>query len=417
MNTSILVLLLALALALAPSAGHAAAGNAPAAVSSTLLSAVTNAVRIGPGVPVIIETDMGTDCDDAVDLTFAHRLMDLGAINILAVVTPITNWWSGAAIHAINTYNGRGDIPIGVMKTRPDVWIPDWPDNYGSALATNFPHAFNGNTNCEDAVQLCRKIFAASPDQSITWVSLSPPGDIFVLFVQDADWISPLHSKDLFNLKVKDFVSVLGDMPSGYEFDVYKYPYYGTNIYGMTNRLTFVPGRLPATYYTMAGYSNVVTRDNPLHMAVSLGLVALGDGSVSRPAWGQLCLLYAAYGLSTNFTAVTTGTNLIDIPSGSNYWQGTTIRNQQYLQSAGNSNAVVALINSNLFSKPLLSGANGLYESVGAQAASYGGVNPLAQRIYFGPTNSPAFAPPNGSLYLSGQGTLYLRTNGAWIIK
>lgn len=386
--------------------------------------------RLGPPLNVIIETDLGYDCDDAVDLFFAHRMADLGYYNILAIVTPLTNWWSCAAIQAINTYNGRPNIPVGVIKTRSDVWIPV-ADNYASALATNFPHTLSGSTNFDDAVSICRRILASSADQSITWIEIAPPGVIFCLFDQGPDGYSPLHSIPLWNKKVKEFVGVLGDMPQpdgswGFEYDVNKYVYYATNIYSMTNKITFIPGGWAVGYNTCGGYQTILPVDSPLKMALRLGFDFIGGGAATRPGWGQLCMFYSIFGLGTNFTAQTVGTNFFDLSTGSNVWRGAVSVNEQYLLPlAASSNTVISYINSNIFSLPKLGLANNpnvtastnigvVANSPPLSANSLAGTDVInGPRIYFGPTNSPTFPAIAGSIYTSAAGKVYIHTNSA----
>ena len=72
-------------------------------------------------VKLILDTDMSGDCDDAGALALLHALADRGECEILAVVTnrrDLTDA-SAAAVDAINTYYGRGDIPIGTDKNGP----------------------------------------------------------------------------------------------------------------------------------------------------------------------------------------------------------------------------------------------------------------------------------------------------------
>src|SRR5687768_10367927 len=69
-----------------------------------------------PPVRIIFDTDMDSDCDDAGALAVLHALADRGEAEILATVASSKNPWSAPCVDAINTYYGRGDLPIGVPK-------------------------------------------------------------------------------------------------------------------------------------------------------------------------------------------------------------------------------------------------------------------------------------------------------------
>jgi len=89
---------------------------ATAAVSMTLIAgcmtrmppASSPAARTPAGVPVILDTDIGTDVDDAGALAVLHALASRGEARILAVMSSNRNPWSGAAIDVISTCHRRG---------------------------------------------------------------------------------------------------------------------------------------------------------------------------------------------------------------------------------------------------------------------------------------------------------------------
>lgn len=64
---------------------------------------------------VIFDTDIDGDNDD-VAAAILHALADLGKVDILAMGVVSRHPYSPACLDAINTYYGRGDIPIGVYK-------------------------------------------------------------------------------------------------------------------------------------------------------------------------------------------------------------------------------------------------------------------------------------------------------------
>jgi len=64
---------------------------------------------------IILDTDMGSDCDDAGALSVLHRLADEKKAEILAVTYCSTEIHGAVALKAINSWFGRGDILVGRM--------------------------------------------------------------------------------------------------------------------------------------------------------------------------------------------------------------------------------------------------------------------------------------------------------------
>jgi hypothetical protein len=119
-------------------------------------------------VRVILDTDMDSDCDDAVALGVLHALADRGEVDILAVMVSALNRHAGPCADAINTYYGHPDIPIGTAR-RP---APDQPSLYTEGVARRCPHDLVDNLAAPDAVELYRSILQAQPDQSVTIVTV-----------------------------------------------------------------------------------------------------------------------------------------------------------------------------------------------------------------------------------------------------
>lgn len=67
-------------------------------------------------VPVIFDTDMGNDIDDALALAMLHALESRGETKLLAVTLTKDNPWAGRYVSAVNTFYGRAGIPLGAVK-------------------------------------------------------------------------------------------------------------------------------------------------------------------------------------------------------------------------------------------------------------------------------------------------------------
>ena len=67
-------------------------------------------------VPVIFDTDMGNDVDDALALAMLHALESRGECRLIGVTVTKDNPWAPVFVDLVNTFYGRGEIPVGMVK-------------------------------------------------------------------------------------------------------------------------------------------------------------------------------------------------------------------------------------------------------------------------------------------------------------
>jgi inosine-uridine nucleoside N-ribohydrolase len=128
-------------------------------------------------VPVIFDTDMGNDIDDALALALLHALESRGECRIIAVTITKDNRWAAPYIDLVNTFYRRPAIPIGMVKgsgvTPADsamIRVPaerKRPD--GSFV---YPHKLLSGADAPDAVSVLRKALEAQPDHAVTIVQV-----------------------------------------------------------------------------------------------------------------------------------------------------------------------------------------------------------------------------------------------------
>ncbi|WP_233902940.1 nucleoside hydrolase [Stieleria maiorica] len=165
-------------------------------------------------VPIIFDTDMAGDCDDAGALAVLNALADRGEAQILAVVTnrKCTAGVSGGACDAINTFYGRPDIPIGTDKDGAKFpW--NKPSTYTPALFEDFPHDSPVDTELPDALEVYRKTLAAAPDGSVVICSVGALSNLEDLLNSPADEHSPRTGIELIETKVRQTVIMGGEFP------------------------------------------------------------------------------------------------------------------------------------------------------------------------------------------------------------
>jgi inosine-uridine nucleoside N-ribohydrolase len=174
---------------------------------TTALADVGVAALAGrPPVRVIFDCDMDSDCDDAGALGLLHALADLGEAEILAVMISALDPNAAPCADAINTYYGRGDLPIGTAR-RP---APDQKSKYTKAVADRCPHDLKASADAPDAVELYRRILEAEKDGAVTLVTVGDMTNLAKLLRVPAEGERP-SGVDLVKRKVKLWVCMGGN--------------------------------------------------------------------------------------------------------------------------------------------------------------------------------------------------------------
>src|SRR5882672_2213197 len=81
-----------------------------------ILAALVVASAFGQPTPVIFDTDMGNDVDDALALAMLHALESRGECRLIAVTITKDNPWAAVYVDLVNTFYGRAHIPVGVVQ-------------------------------------------------------------------------------------------------------------------------------------------------------------------------------------------------------------------------------------------------------------------------------------------------------------
>ncbi len=139
-----------------------------------------------------------------------HALADRGEARLLAVMMSDANGESPRCTDAINTWYGRGNVPIGVR--RPGGGKAN--SRYARQIAGEFPNDFSFDKS-PDAVLLYRRILAAEADHSVVIVSIGTLENLADLLQSQPDDHSPLAGADLVRRKVRLWSCMGGNYPAG----------------------------------------------------------------------------------------------------------------------------------------------------------------------------------------------------------
>lgn len=159
---------------------------------------------------LIFDTDFGGDADDLGALVMLNNFMKKGECELLAVMCWNTEPHAVSAIDAVNKYYGNPEVLVGARKD--DAGTIDW--QHSKVIADNFPFKTD-KKSAPESTKLYRKLLAQSKDQELTIITVGPMLNIKRLLESTADEYSELNGKDLISKKVKEFVIMGGQFPSG----------------------------------------------------------------------------------------------------------------------------------------------------------------------------------------------------------
>ena len=166
-------------------------------------------------VPVIFDTDMGNDVDDALALAMLCRYSDDGNVNLLGVMVNKNNLASAECVDIVDTYYGYGSVPIGVAE-KPVDSSADGVNLNGMNFVTavsrmDFPRSVKDYSSLPTAVSLYRKLLASQDDNSVKIISVGFSTNLAALLASGPDGISPLSGKELMAQKVKGVYVMAGN--------------------------------------------------------------------------------------------------------------------------------------------------------------------------------------------------------------
>jgi inosine-uridine nucleoside N-ribohydrolase len=142
----------------------------------TMFLALALGAAVAQPVPVIFDTDMGNDVDDALALAMLHALESRGECRLAAVTITKDNPWSAVYVDLVNTFYGRARIPVGVVKggvtpeDSPMIQRPSERRRADGRLV--YPRRLASGTEAPEAVALLRRVLAAEPDGSVVMVQV-----------------------------------------------------------------------------------------------------------------------------------------------------------------------------------------------------------------------------------------------------
>lgn len=177
--------------------------------------ATSNSSQLCPAqepVRLIFDTDIGNDVDDVLALGVIHALESRGKCRLLAVTITKDNPLAAEFVSAVNTFYGRGSIPIGIVKggvTKENGrFLKLARTRDGDQL--RYPHALEGE-QVEEATSLLRRVLSEQPDGSVVIAQVGFSTNLARLLDSPPDEHSALAGVDLVKRKVRLLSMMAGD--------------------------------------------------------------------------------------------------------------------------------------------------------------------------------------------------------------
>jgi inosine-uridine nucleoside N-ribohydrolase len=143
-----------------------------------------------PPVRLIFDTDVGNDIDDALALGVIHALQSRHECRLLAVTINKDEPSCAPFVDLVNTFYGRADIPIGVVRGGK---TPEASRYTGPVVEARengqprYPRDLASGRDAPDAVHVLRETLAGQPDQSVVIVAVGFSTNLARLLDSPAD--------------------------------------------------------------------------------------------------------------------------------------------------------------------------------------------------------------------------------------
>jgi inosine-uridine nucleoside N-ribohydrolase len=268
-------------------------------------------------VRIIFDTDLGPDYDDVGALAFLHAMADSGKAEILATISSNKNELVAPSIDVINTYFGRGNLPVGAPKSEgvSQGSSQHWTDS----IVAKYPHKVMSTSEAEDAVTLYRKLLAQQPDKNVTIVTVGFLTNMSNLLHSQPDDISPLNGNELVSKKVRLLVSMAGMFPGGREFNVFKDP--TASKYAFDNwpgEIIFTGFEIGSKIFTGLRLINSHITGSPVKDVFRISIPLSEEDKNGRMSWDETAALIAVYGTNGFFDTIRG--KIVVNDNGSNTW-------------------------------------------------------------------------------------------------
>lgn len=256
---------------------------------------------------LILDTDIGGDCDDAAACVLLKSAAEAGAIRLLGVTSATSRPGAPDCVAAILGYYGMR-VPLGRYEGGP--FMED-SDTYAKVLAAE--SALRPET--EEAVALLRRLLAED-EEKVTLLAIGPQNNLAALLASPPDAHSPLCGAELVGQKTAELVVMGGCFLNEREKVYYEESVEIDTEYNIRQDIAAaraVAERWPApvVYVPFELGHRIFTGERlPAGSPARRCFEVLGLDR--RESWDPIAAYYAAFGADDLFSLSETGTVTVD---------------------------------------------------------------------------------------------------------
>lgn len=246
-------------------------------------------------VPIILDTDIGPDCDDAGAVAVLHALARSGEAEIVGMFHCTSSRWGAACLDALNLFYGREDIPVGTLEAAGFLDDDSQYSRYNKWIAVGYPNRFDGKAEAPAAVALYRKLLAQQEDGRVVITAIGPLLNLMNLLQSVSDEASELSGIELVRRKAAKLVVMGGAFPEGKDWNFEMHPEAAAYVMEHWPTPVVLAGsEIGKAMLTGGRLAALEMRRHPVRDAYEW----FTSGSGLRESWDLAAVLYAVRGAS-----------------------------------------------------------------------------------------------------------------------
>lgn len=160
------------------------------------------------GRSVILDTDMGPDCDDAGALALLLHYSKKYGVPVLGVANCTSNKYGNGVIRAISEFCGFENMPVGMNKTTD---LLENRKKFNKPVTKKYFEDVSDAVKAEETCDFYKNALKNQKDNSVTVITIGQLTNIRRILEEEPE---------LFNEKVNSLICMAGKFPEGKEFNI-----------------------------------------------------------------------------------------------------------------------------------------------------------------------------------------------------
>jgi inosine-uridine nucleoside N-ribohydrolase len=290
---------------------------------------------------VILDADIDSDVDDIAALAMLHNFSKQRMVTLLGVIVTSDDPYAATCTDAVNLYFNNGRVPIAFDKSQTNL---KHHSRYTKQISDSFPRNLRSYQQAWNPVELYRKLLSASPDNSVTIITIGHLSSLGALLKSEKDKYSGLTGIELVNKKVTRWICMGGMFPGGKEANFYR-PDPASTAYCLKvweKPVVFCGWEIGKEIISGGQeLKKILPESNPVFQGFKLY-----NNFSGRPSWDQVAILLLVKKYHAFFDFVSNGICEVD-SEGTNRWISGIASNHSYikLKTGADPAKIAAIIN------------------------------------------------------------------------